>query len=169
MFTTAAEDHISTQTVTHDVESLAGRLLKLSLITNIVAPAAMFLVVYLLKSTEMLPTSLVPAGTLQIIFFAFLFVAISEVAVAFIIKKSIFAPDKVRPSLTDSGAFAKLMTAGTVTLAALGGASMLYGILLYILGSGIANVAAFALIALVHFRLFRPTADFLRTLITQAS
>lgn len=169
MFTTTTENQTSTQTVTHDVESLAGRLLKLSLIINIVAPAAMFVVVYLLKSTELLPTSLVPAGTLQIIFFAFLFVAISEVAVAFIIKKSVFAPDKVRPTLTDSGAFGKLMTAGTITLAALGGASMFYGILLYILGSSIANVAAFALIALVHFRLFRPTAEFLRSLIARSS
>lgn len=169
MFTTVTENPTQTQTVTHDVESLAGRLLKLSLIINIIAPAALFLVVYLLKSMEVLPSSLVPSGTLQIIFFAFLFVAVSEVVVAFIIKKSLFSPDKIRPTLTDSGAFAKLMTAGTITLAALGGASMFYGILLYILGSGIANVAAFALIALVHFRLFRPTADFLRSLVAQAS
>jgi hypothetical protein len=96
--------------VTHDVESLAGRLLKLSLIINIVAPAAMFLVVYLLKSTEVLPSSLVPSGTLQIMFFALLFVAVSEVAVAFIIKKSIFAPDKVRPTLTVSSALASPMS-----------------------------------------------------------
>lgn len=169
MFTTTTVDQVTQQSVTHDVDSLAGRLLKLSLIINLVAPAALFLVVYLLKSTEVLPSSLVPSGTLLIIFFAFLFVAVSEIAVAFVIKKSIFAPDKVRPTLTDSGAFAKLMTAGTITLAALGGASMFYGILLYILGSSIANVAAFALIALVHFRLFRPTAEFLRSLITKAS
>lgn len=169
MFTTATEDHISIQTVTHDVESLAGRLLKLSLVINIVAPAAMFVVVYLLKSTEMLPTSLVPAGTLQIIFFALLFVAVSELAVAFIIKKSIFSPDKVCISLTNPGAFPKLATAGTVTLAALGAASAFYGILLYILGISLVNVAAFGLITLVHFRLFRPTAEFLRSLIAQSS
>lgn len=169
MFTTATENQTSTRTVSHDVESLAGRLLKLSLIINIVAPAAMFLVVYLLKSTEMLPTSLVPAGTLQIIFFALLFVAISEVAVAFIIKKSIFSPDKVRTTLSDTAAFSKSMTAGTLTLAALGAASAFYGILLYILGINLVNVAAFALIALVHFRLFRPTAGFLHSLIAQSS
>jgi hypothetical protein len=119
---------------------------------------------------DILPVGgLVPATTLQILFFALLFVAVSEVAVAFLLKKLFFSPDKVRPTLHDPAAFAKLATGGSIALAALGAASMIYGIILLILGMEITRVALFALISLVHFRLFRSTSDFLRSTITQAS
>lgn len=159
----------ASRTAHHDVDTLAGRLLKLAILINIVVPAFMFMVVYLLRVGGALPASLVPGGTLQIIFYAFLFVAISELAVAFVVKRAIFAPDKVRLTLGDSAAFTKLVGAGTIVLAALGAASMMYGIVLFILGAGLASVAAFGLIALIHFRLFRPSAEFIRSLITQLS
>lgn len=154
----------------HDVTGLADRLLKITLAINLVVPGLLFLCVYLLRSMDVLPQSeLVTAEILQILFFALLFVAISEVAVAFVLKKSFFAPDKVRPTLHDPAAFAKLATSGSVALAALGAASMIYGVVLLILGMEITRVALFALISLIHFRLFRPTSDFLRTTITQAA
>jgi hypothetical protein len=164
------EQSTTSNSVTHDVDSLASRLLKLCLAINIVLPAVVFLVVYVLKSAGVLPsTSLVTPDILQILFYALLFVAALEVAVAFIIKRAIFAPDKVRPALASKEAFARLATGGSITLAALGGAAMMYGIILYILGLDMARVAIFALLTFVHFRLFRPTTEFLRSLIAQTS
>lgn len=154
----------------HDFNGLADRLLKITLLINLAMPGFLFLVAYLLRSMELLPKSgLVTGEIIQILFFALLFVAVSEVAVAYVLKKSLFAPDKVRPTLHDQAAFAKLATGGSITLAALGAASMVYGVILLILGMEITRVALFALASLVHFRLFRPTPDFLRSTITQAS
>jgi hypothetical protein len=160
----------TTPAVDHDVSGLADRLLKLTLVINLVLPGIAFLIVYVLRAMEMLPMSeLISSATLQLLFYALLFVAVSEVAVAFILKKAIFSPEKVRPTLDDAAAFTKLVTGGSITLAALGAASMIYGVVLYLLGMDATKVALFALIALIHFRLFRPTAEFLRSLIAQAS
>lgn len=170
MINSTLEAPTATQTLNHDVSGLADRLLMLTLVINLVMPGFLFLLVYILRVTEIMPpTALVSAETLQILFYALLCVAVSEVVVAFVIKKTFFSPEKVRPALADSAVFTKLVTGGSITLAALGAASMIYGVMLYILGLGVPRVALFALIALVHFRLFRPTADFLRALITQAS
>lgn len=156
--------------IEHDVNGLADRLLKITLGINLVMPGILFLFVYLLRSMDILPKSgLVSVDVLQILFFALLFVAVSEVAVAFVLKKMFYAPDKVRPTLHDQAAFAKLVTGGSIALAALGAASMIYGVVLLILGMEITRVALFALISLVHFRLFRPTSDFLRSTISQSS
>jgi len=154
----------------HDISGLADRLLKITLAINLAMPAFLFLFAYLLRSMEILPVGgLVPAEALQIIFFALLFVAVSEVAVAFVLKKMFFSPERVRPTLDNPDAFAKLVTGGSVALAALGAASMIYGIILFILGMDMGRIALFALISMVHFRLFRPTSDFLRSVITQAT
>jgi hypothetical protein len=170
MLNSTMEAPTATQIANHDVSGLADRLLKLTLLINLALPGFLFLVVYLLKSVAILPSNtLIPSGTLQVIFYTLLFVAASEVGVAFILKKAFFAPEKVRPALHESAAFAKLVTAGSITLAALGASAMFYGVVLYMLGLEIKMVALFALIALVHFRLFRPTADSLRSLIAQAS
>lgn len=159
-----------TELADHDVSGLADRLLKLTLTINLAMPGFLFLIVYLLRATEVLPTTaLVPAETIQLLFYALLFVAVSEAGVAFALKKTFFAPEKVCSTLSDSAAFQKLVSTGSITLAALGAASMFYGVILYTLGLDIKMVAAFALIALIHFRLFRPTTDFLRSLIAQAS
>ncbi len=156
--------------VDHDIDGLADRLLKITLVINLAMPGLLFLCAYLLRSMEILPVGgLIPAETLQIVFFALLFVAVSEVAVAFVLKKMFFSPERVQPTLNDTDAFAKLVTGGSITLAALGAASMVYGVILFILGMDITRIALFALISMVHFRLFRPTSDFLRSVITQAS
>ena len=166
---TTMETHAPTLTAQHDLDSLGDRLLKLTLLINIVAPAALFLIAYLLRAAEIIQLSgLIEPGIMNIIFFVFLFITVSELGIAFVIKKSVFAPAKVRSVSNDPAAFAKLATAGSATLAALGAAAMFYGIILVVLGAEMTRVAVFALFALVHFRLFRPSADFLRSLLNQA-
>ena len=169
MSSTTLESPGKSGSVDHDVGNLADRLLKLALAINIVAPAVIFGVMYLLRTMDVLPAeSLIAAETLRILFYVLLFIAVSELATAFIVKNALFAPTKVRPTLGDTAAFAKLVTGGTITLAALGAASMMYGVVLYVLGEDLTKVALFGMIALVHFRLFRPTGDYLRELINIA-
>lgn len=169
MYNTVTDTPDTTHAVTHDIDGLASRLLKQSLFINVLAPAFFFLVAYLVRAGGILPaTPLVDSGVLQILFYALLFVAVSEIGVAYVIKKTLFAPDKVRAALADPNAFTKLVTGGTITLAAIGATSIMYGIVLYLLGMEVTQFALFALIAMLHFRLFRPNADFLRSLIAQA-
>ncbi len=163
MFNATSESSSTVTSSRHDVANLADRLLKLTLLINVALPAALFVVVYILRSMKLIPTQvLVPIETLQILFFALVFVAVTELVTSFIVKKALFAPAKVRTVLNDASGFAKLAKGATVTLAALGASAVLYGIVLYILGEDLTKVALFGLIALVHLRLFRPTADFLR-------
>jgi hypothetical protein len=170
MLQTTMEQPAVRHSIDQDVDNLAGRLLRLCLLINIVIPAFLFLAVYLLRSTGALPAgSMVAPNVLQLLFYAFLVIAVSEVGVAFVIKRAVFSPEKIRPTLSDNSVFARHVTGGTVTLAALGAASAMYGVLLCLLGIEVTYFAAFALIALVHFRLFRPTPDTLRAIINQAS
>ncbi len=164
------EPRTAQPSVNHDTESLGGRLLRLSMLINLVMPLSLLLGVYVLRTLGVVPLEpLIPQSTLQLLFYVLLFVAVSELGVAFVLKRSILAPDKVRPTLNDAAAFARLVTTATIVLAALGAASLFYGVLLLLLGIGVASVAPFALIAFVHFRLFRPTAENLRTLILGSS
>lgn len=169
MFNATSESSGITTSSRHDVANLGDRLLKLTLLINIALPAALFVVVYILRSMKLIPAqALVPIETLRILFFALVFVAVTELVTSFIVKKALFAPDKIRTVLHDLPGFAKLATGATITLAALGASAMMYGIVLYILGEDLTKVALFGLIALVHFRLFRPTAEFLRQTLDRA-
>lgn len=154
----------------HDIEGLAGRALKLALFVNLLIPAMLVIAVYVLRLLDVMPrtTSFLP-DKLQLLYFVLVFVALSELVAALVLKKAMFGPDKVRPTLGSTEEFGKLVIGGTVTLAALGASPVLYGIVLYILGEDISKVALFTLVTLVHFRLFRPTAEFLHHIVSRAA
>jgi hypothetical protein len=152
-----------------DIDELAGKALKLALFINLLIPALLIIAVYILSSMDMMPRAMsYPADTLQLMYFVLLAVALSEMVAALILRKAMFAPEKVRPVLGNSGEFSKLVMTGTTALAALGASPVIYALVLYILGEDISKTAIFPLVTLVHFRLFRPSAEFLREVVRQA-
>ncbi|HWO56222.1 MAG TPA: hypothetical protein VNN55_01520 [bacterium] len=154
----------------HDFDDLAARALRIALAVNVVIPLLLFVAIYLLKSAAIIPSSVsIPTSTQRLLFIVMALVAVSEVAVGFIVRKALFAPAKLRLILADADLFAKMVMGAGIVLAALGAASMVYGIVLYALGAPESWVAVFGLIGLVHFRLLRPTSEFLRAAATRAA
>lgn len=145
----------------HDIDHLVNRAMRLGVWINIVAPAMLAAVAYLLydSGTVQPNTSLIEGQS--VLFFVFVGVAISELVAAFVMRRILFSPERARPIRHDPALVELWVIRSSIILFALGGSPIAYGIVLFLLTGDTRQLALFGIVCLLAYRLFRPTKDLL--------
>jgi hypothetical protein len=146
----------------HDFAHLAGEALKRGLLICAVAPMLLFIAAHVLRSTGLGIAEADRAPNEQLLFYGLLVIGVADLAAAFVLRRVLFAPNRLRTVVNDSAAFRRQTLTAATILFALGASPMVYGVVLYLLGGDLRQLAAFAILDLVAFRLLRPSPDFLR-------
>lgn len=141
----------------NDLEAKAARL---GLIINLAAPFGVAMIALILVQSG----AVRPAMDFRespLLFYVLGAVAISELAAGYFIRRIFFSPQKARELAGDPFKVEQWVLRSSIILFALGASPIIYGVVLYILGGDLKQLAFFAIISLVGYRLLRPTAGFL--------
>jgi hypothetical protein len=142
------------------------RAMMLGLVLNLLLPAVIVAIGYFLRRImdAESETAIMDPESLQILFFALLLVAVSEIPVVLFLKKLLLKPlpsnqaaDADVPSVT-------FVISRFVLLYAVALSPSIYGLVYYLLGGEFRFFVLFGVISLLIFRLARPSQEFFYSL-----
>lgn len=145
----------------HDIDHLVGRAMRLGVWINIVAPAILATIAYLLFDSGTIQPNADMAEGQTVLFFALVGVAISELVVAFVMRRILFSPERAKPIRHDPALVELWVVRSSIVIFALGASPMAYGVILFFLSGDLRHLALFGIVCLLAYRLFRPTKDLL--------
>ena len=151
-----------------DPQKLAERAARIGMIINLMLPAGIAILAYAIEASGGVPKWEITQSGPPIIFIVFGALAISELAVAFFIRRKFFSRDHVASFRTDSPAIDQWLMKSSIIVFALGASPMLYGAILYIFSGDVRQLAFFGIVTMLAYRLFRPSADQLENILSQA-
>jgi hypothetical protein len=141
------------------VEHLAQRAGRIGILINLVVPALIVAVAVALRGGKLvaLPEQLSPA--LQPLFYVLGATALMELVAAYVLRRVFFAPNRIAPFCHDSGQVEQWVVRSSAVVSALGASPAVYGVVIYLLGGDLRQLAFFGMITLLAYRLLRPTVD----------
>jgi len=155
--------------VVHDCERLAERAAQRGVIINLLLPGVLVLLAFVVRRNGIGTDESAAPEWQPLLFYVFLALGVADLFAAFALRRTLLAPMRLRAVLADAPAAERLiMNAATVAFA-LGASPMVYGIVLYLLGGDMQQVAVFAIVSLLAFRLLRPSAGFLEKALERAA
>ncbi len=144
------------------VDRLHTRLLNLGLLLNVLAPVVIISVGAFLKAKGVSGS----AGTdLRVLFWALLVVALSEIPVIYIIKRSFLADDKGLQKSYKGLAPKQALIQWGLLIFFLSLAPTIYGFVYYLLGGTLERFVLFCAITLFCFLVFKPKLEEIRSFI----
>jgi hypothetical protein len=105
-----------------------------------------------------------PDSQSQVIFYALLFVAVSELPVALLIKKQMLKPLPTKGTPPESVPTTAFVISRYLVIFNLAAACSIYGFVWFFLGGTFGEFVLFAVIGLIIFRLVRPSQEFFYSL-----
>jgi hypothetical protein len=95
-------------------------------------------------------------------------VAIMELAAGHFVRRTLFSVSKAREVAHDPAKTEQWVLRSSIVLFALGASPMFYGVVVYLLGGEISQLAFFGILTLVGYRLLRPTSSLLEETLAAA-
>ncbi|MBD3170587.1 MAG: hypothetical protein GF307_13975 [candidate division Zixibacteria bacterium] len=137
------------------VQTITSKLNLLGFVINLVAPAIILLIGYIV-GRELHDLFTLEDDALTAIRWALIGVSVAEIVIAFLIKRHLFSKlDKYFPEGTDLKAAVGLVVKMMVIIHVLAATPALYGLLYYILGGGIDGFLLMIILNLIGFQLCR--------------
>lgn len=148
-----------------DLAKVLVKPLYIGLLMNIFVPVVILAVAYYIDKGGG-KEALIPAETLNIIFWVLAAVAVADGAVAIVLKQKLF----YTPMIQTKETFEDDLTAGvfrsSLVCFAVTGAITICGLVVYILGGTFRDLLLFVFISFIAFQLVRPRFGFLKKVIT---
>jgi len=138
------------------------RAVYLGLILNLLLPAVVVIAGYAIRRAmyaDEVPWASAP-GTLTILFWVLLCVALSEIPVALLLRKLLLTANMCSMEKDDPQAAIMKVQSRYIVLYALALSPTFYGLVLYLLGGAMREFVLFAVVSLVIYRLVRPGQEF---------
>lgn len=134
----------------------------LGLFMNVIGPVAIFFAAAFVKgqgfqSAPDVPSF--PSQNIQILFFALLFISITDLAATYFIRKNL----SLRPYPSDTNGvqfFTRQMVTISLVVYGMNAMHVLYGLVLFILGASIEIMMLFVALTFISYQLFRPRKSF---------
>jgi hypothetical protein len=152
----------------HDLDHLIAKAMRLGLWINVIGPAAIAALAYLLHESGTVPTSPEFEYGQPALSYVLVVVAIGELITAFVLRRIFFSADRTRPIRHDPELVEQWLLRSLGVIFALGAAPVAYGAVLFLLSGDIRQLALFGIVSLLAYRLFRPTKDLLESALDEA-
>jgi hypothetical protein len=134
----------------------------MGLFMNVLGPVVIFIIAAFVKgqgfqSAENAPSF--PNQNIQFLFYALLFISITDLVAAYFIRKSLSS--RPRPPDTSHGEFFKRqMLTISVVVYGLNSMHAIYGLVLFVLGAAIEIMMLFVALTFVSYQIFKPRKNF---------
>ena len=145
-----------------DVEYLTGKAARLGLMVNVGVPAIVVITAIALRQGGAIPSNGDPPEWLPLLFYIMGAVAVADLAVAYFVRRFLFASNRLAVARNDPAQLEELVSRSLLIIFALGASPMVYGVVVYLLGGDLQQLAFFGILTLLGYRFLRPTADFLQ-------
>lgn len=139
-----------------DVDRVHSRLLNLGLLLNVLAPVILISVGAFLKTRGISGS---PGTDLRIFFWALIVVALSEIPVIYIIRRSFLSGSKAFQKSRRHATTEQSLLQWGMIIFSLSLAPTIYGLIYYLLGGSLERFVLFAAITLFCFLVFKPKLE----------
>ncbi len=140
-------------------EHLADRATRIGILVNLGFPALIVAVAVLLREGRLLRLPEAMPEFLQPLFYILGAVALMELAAAYFLRRLFFSPARVAPFCHDPIQIEQWVVRSSFVIFALGASPIVYGVVVYLIGGDLRQLAFFGLLTLLAYRLLRPTGD----------
>ena len=148
-------------------DDLTDRVIRRGVLVNMVAPLMLVVAAHLARGAGLGLDESQRPEIYPTLLYVLVAVGVADLAAAFVLRRSLFARSRFAgASLTPEAIEAMVMRSATIVFA-VGASPIVYGVVLYLLGGEIREVAYFALLNLLSLRLLRPDAAYLEGVIGQ--
>lgn len=144
-----------------DSQQLAERAARLGMVINILLPAVVAIVAYAVHAAKLVSPIESFTSDPPIIFMVFGAVALSELVVAYFMRRALFSRHRTTAIRDDATKVEQWVMRSSLVIFAIGASPMIYGAVLYLLSGDIRQLAFFGIVTLLAYRLFRPTPELL--------
>ncbi|MEW5702825.1 MAG: hypothetical protein AB1792_11440 [Candidatus Zixiibacteriota bacterium] len=152
-----------------DCGRMAERAVRRGMIIQLLAPGVLVLLVFVVRKRGIgIDESQAPVW-LPTLFYVLLGLAVADLLAAFTLRRILLAPLRLRNVLGDTAAVERIVMSATTVTFALGASPVVYGVVLYLLGGTMQQVAVLAIISLLSFRFLRPDVKFLEEVLGEAA
>lgn len=151
-----------------NIDYLVQRATRLGILLNVGLPALFAAVAVALRESGVLALPKELPAPLQPLFYVLGGVALMELAAAYFLRRLFFSPARVAPFCHDPVQIEQWIMRSAFVIFALGASPIVYGVVLYLLGGDLRQLAFFGIVTLLAYRLLRPTADMIEDTLNKA-
>ncbi|MBI5867769.1 MAG: hypothetical protein HZB43_05690 [candidate division Zixibacteria bacterium] len=145
--------------ISSSTEHLADRATRMGILVNLGIPALTVAVAVLLREGHLLGLPEAMPEFLQPLFYILGGVALMELAAAYLLRRLFFSPARVAPFCHDPNQIELWVVRSSFVIFAMGASPIVYGVVVYLIGGDLRQLAFFGLLTLLAYRLLRPTGD----------